>query len=140
MKQIIPILAAIAVILSVEGVQAQQPTVVGQWQCEYGTRNIYRTDAHTVYYQALFFIQPNGTFQAQGQDHTSGQFQAQGQWSLQQHNGRWWFSARGQRTMQFMGVVDFAFDSYLTGERNMSLNEQDRPSGIEIASICQRVG
>ena len=120
MQQIIPILAASAVFLSVEGVQAQQPTVTAQWQCEYGTRNMYRTDAHSVYYQTLFFIQPNGTFQAQGRDHISGQFQAQGQWSLQQDHGRWWFSAWWQRTMQVLGSVDFAFDSSLTSEMNMA--------------------
>jgi len=122
------------------GAVAQAPSVAGQWQCEYGSRNIYWQDAHAVYYQALFNLMPNGTFQAQGYDHTSGTFQAQGRWSLQQDQGRWWFSARGQQTMQFLGIVDFSFDSYLNTPTQMSLDLRDPASGIEVASMCQRTG
>ena len=118
---------------------AQTPTAVGQWQCEYATRNIYRTDAHAVYFQVAFNVLPNGSFQAQGFDQGSGQFQAQGQWTLQQEEGRWWFSARGQMTHPMFGISDFGFDSYLVGPAQMLLNEQF-PTGDQIASACQRSG
>lgn len=118
---------------------AQAPSAVGQWQCEYATRNIYRTDAHAVYYQAYFQIQPDGSFQAQGNDPSMGPFQAQGYWQLQPEQGRWWFSARGQRSSQMLGVIEFAFDSYLVGPTQMLLNEEF-PTGDQIASACHRVG
>lgn len=118
---------------------AQTPSAVGLWQCEYATRNIHRTDPHAVHYQAMLNVLPNGTFQAQGHDQGSGPFQAQGQWQLQQEQGRWWFSARGQMTHPMMGVTGFAFDSFLVGPAQMLLNEQ-YPTGDQIASACQRRG
>lgn len=120
---------------------AQSQNAVGQWQCEYATRNIYRTDAHAVYYQAVFSVLPNGTFQAQGNDPSmGGPFQAQGQWQLQQDQQGLWFAARGQRTSSMMGMIPFAFDSYLVGPAQMLLNVQDAGSGVEVASACQRIG
>lgn len=133
------ILVLLPCLVAAAPVPAQTPSAVGQWQCEYGTRNIYRTDAHAVYYQAVFNVLPNGSFQAQGFDPSFGPFQAQGQWQLQQDPDGWWFSARGQQTHAVLGISGFAFDSYMVGPGQMLYNAQF-PTGDQIASACRRSG
>lgn len=130
---------ALAAVLVAMPATAQAPDVTGQWECEYATRNIYRTDAHAAYFIALFNINPNGTFEAQGHVGSAGPFQAQGQWRLEQEANGLWFTARGQQTNPQMGVTGFGFDSFVTGPSTMALNEQ-YDTGDQIASQCRRRG
>ncbi len=120
--------------------QAQAPQVAGRWQCEYATRNIYRTDAHAVHYQAFINVVPDGTFQAQGILRNMGGFQAQGRWQVQQEQGRWAFAAYGQMASQAWGITGFAFDSFVVSASQMQMSIQDAASGHEIASRCTRAG
>lgn len=109
----------------------------GVWQCEYGTRNIYRKDAHTVYYQAVFQVMPNGTVLAQGTDGYGG-WVGQGQWSLNQDGNGIAFAIRGQKTDPILGSSILVFDSYMVSATFMNFNQQF-PTGDIIASQCQRM-
>lgn len=111
---------------------------VGVWQCEYGTRNIHRQDAHAVAYQAIFNVYQNGYVEAQGMMATGEQFMGQGQWSLSEDGGNYAFSIRGQRTDAILGTSVLVFDSNMTSERSMLLNVTF-PTGDIVASACQRM-
>lgn len=124
--------------LALSAVQASaQINPAGVWQCEYGTRNIYRKDAHTVYYQAVFQVMPNGTVQAQGTDGYGG-WVGQGQWSLNQDGNGIAFAIRGQKTDPILGTSILVFDSYMVSATFMNFNQQF-PTGDIIASQCQRM-
>ena len=110
---------------------------VGVWQCEYGTRNIYRQDAHAVAYQAIFSVYQNGYVEAQGMTATGEQFVGEGQWSLSNDGGNYAFSIRGQRTDAILGSSILVFDSNMTSEYSMLLNVTF-PTGDIVASSCQR--
>lgn len=110
----------------------------GLWQCEYGTRNVYRTDAHAVAYQAMFNVYDNGYVDAQGVMATGEQFTGTGQWSVTNEGGSYMFSIRGQRTDYILGSSILVFDSNFTSEYSMLLNVT-YPTGDIIASSCQRV-
>ena len=109
----------------------------GVWQCEYGTRNIYRQDAHAVAYQAIFNVYQNGYVEAQGMMATGEQFVGEGQWSLTNDGGSYAFSIRGQRTDAILGSSILVFDSNMTSEYSMLLNVTF-PTGDIVASSCQR--
>lgn len=127
-------LAALALATSTTAASAQ----AGVWQCEYGTRNIHRQDAHAVYYQAMFNVYQNGYVEAQGVTGTGEQFMGQGQWSLTNDGGGYAFAVRGQRTDAILGTSILVFDSYMTSEYSMMLNNT-YPTGDIIASSCQKV-
>lgn len=129
------IIAGLALAMS-PGQASAQINPAGVWQCEYGTRNIYRKDAHTVYYQAIFQVMPNGTVQAQGTD-GYGNWVGQGQWSLSQDGNGVAFAIRGQKTDPILGTSILVFDSYMVSATFMNFNQQF-PTGDIIASQCQR--
>lgn len=126
-------LAALALGLSTTAASAQ----AGVWQCEYGTRNIYRQDAHAVAYQAMFNVYQNGYVEAQGVMATGEQFYGEGQWSVSNDGGSYAFSIRGQRTDAVLGTSILVFDSNMTSESSMLLNVTF-PTGDIVASSCQR--
>jgi hypothetical protein len=109
----------------------------GVWQCEYGTRNVHRQDAHAVAYQAIFNVYQNGYVEAQGVMATGEQFYGEGQWSLSNDGGNYAFSIRGQRTDAILGTALLVFDSNMTSEYSMLLNVTF-PTGDIVASSCQR--
>lgn len=111
---------------------------VGVWQCEYGTRNVHRKDAHAVSYQAMFNVYQNGYVEAQGMMATGEQFSGAGQWSLSNDGGNYMFSVRGQRTDATFGTAIMVFDSSMTSEYSMLFN-RTYPTGDIIASACQRL-
>lgn len=123
----------LAFVSSATGVLAQ----AGVWQCEYGTRNVHRQDAHAVAYQAIFSVYDNGYVEAQGVMATGEQFVGEGQWSLS-NDGTYAFSIRGQRTDAILGSSVLVFDSNMTSEYSMLLNVTF-PTGDIVASSCQRV-
>lgn len=129
----VPVIAALALALSTSGALAQ----AGVWQCEYGTRNIHRQDAHAVAYQAIFNVYQNGYVEAQGVTATGEQFVGEGQWSLTNDGGGYAFSIRGQRTDAILGTAILVFDSNVTSEYSMLLNVTF-PTGDIVASSCQR--
>lgn len=127
-------LAVLESSLVITGAAAQ----AGVWQCEYGTRNIYRQDPHAVAYQAIFNVYPNGYVDAQGVMATGEQFTGTGQWAVSNEGGGYSFSIRGQRTDVILGSSILVFDSNFTSETSMLLNATF-PTGDIIASACQRV-
>lgn len=127
--------------LAVVGLAALTTTAsaqAGVWQCDYGTRNIHRQDAHAVAYQAMFNVYDNGYVEAQGVTATGEQFIGEGQWSLSNDGGRYAFSIRGQRTDAILGTSVLVFDSNMTSDYSMLLNVTF-PTGDIVASSCQRV-
>lgn len=127
------VLAILGLAASITAASAQ----AGVWQCEYGTRNVHRQDAHAVAYQAMFNVYDNGYVEAQGVTATGEQFVGEGQWSLS-NDGTYAFSIRGQRTDAILGSSILVFDSNMTSEYSMLLNVTF-PTGDIVASSCQRV-
>ncbi len=130
----VAMLAGTALLLSAGSALAQ----AGVWQCEYGTRNVYRQDAHAVAYQAMFNVYPNGYVEAQGITATGEQFTGSGQWSLTNDGGNYAFSVRGQRTDAILGSSILVFDSNMISDYAMLLNVTF-PTGDIVASSCQRM-
>lgn len=131
------VLTALLLTLSSGAALAQQANPSGVWQCEYGTRNIYRKDPHTVHYQAVFQVMPDYTVQVQGQDAYGGWY-GQGQWSFSQDQGGLIFSVRGQRSNPILGTSVLVFDSYLVSATMMNMNLTFLTGDI-VASQCQRM-
>ena len=129
----VPVLATLALAFSTSAASAQ----AGVWQCEYGTRNIHRQDAHAVSYQAMFNVYQNGFVEAQGVTATGEQFYGEGQWSLA-NDGSYAFSIRGQRTDAILGTSVLVFDSNMTSDASMLLNVTFATGDI-VASSCQRL-
>ena len=127
-------IAVMAIGVSATAASAQ----AGVWQCDYGTRNIYRQDAHAFAYQATFNVYDNGYVEGQGVMATGEQFYGEGQWSLTNNGGNYEFSIRGQRTDSMLGSAALIFDSNMTSEYSMLLNVTF-PTGDIVASSCQRV-
>ena len=63
-----------------------------------------------------------------------------GQWRPVRDKGRWWFNARGQRTMRMSGVVDFAFDSFPVTATQMALDLQDAAGANAPAEVSRGAG
>lgn len=134
------LLACMALFLGASPGFSQTPSVVGQWQCSYGTRNVHNSNVPAVYFEFAVSVHQNGGFQAQGVDHSGQfQFQAQGQWALNRDSDGLWFVLQGRRTHPLAGQTNFVIHTLVRNASLMSMNYQDR-SGMAVVSQCQRTG